>query len=75
MPAESPVRMYALDDHRLPKRLADKMTVDRDEAIAGLRFAMDWNNFKERLGFIRGLEVAIATCNEINEELSGKQGR
>jgi hypothetical protein len=75
MPAELPVRMFALDDHRTPKRLADKMAAERDKAIDALRYAQDWTDFKRRSGFIAGLEAAIATCNEINEELSGKQGR
>ncbi len=75
MPAESPVRMFALDDHRLPKRLADKLSAQRDKCIVELQYAMDWADFKKRMGQIGAMDAAITMCNEINEELSGKQGR
>ncbi len=73
MPAESPVRMFALDDHRLPKRLADKLSVLRDKSIVELQYAIDWADFKKRMGQINAMDTAIAMCNEINEELSGKR--
>ena len=75
MPAESPVRMFALDDHRLPKRLADRLAAERNRYLEALPMAQSWDDFKRRTGQISAMDAAIAMCNEINEELSGKQGR
>lgn len=72
MAAESPVRMYSVDDHRTPRRLADKLTAMRREKLDSLPLAQSWDDFKRRTGHIAGLDDAIAVCAEIDEELSGK---
>lgn len=72
MAAEAPVRLYSVDDHRTPQRLADRLGLLRDKALKDLPLAQNWDDFKSRRGYILGVEAAMNQCAEVDEELSGK---
>lgn len=67
-----PVRIYAEDDARLPRRL-DKAISDRiaalsETVLAGQLSERDYRSFT---GQIEGLKFALSECENISMELTG----
>lgn len=68
---ESPVRLYAEDDVRLPRRLATYLK-ERIESLSVtvLQGQLSHDEYKDFTGQIRGLKAALQECESIAEELS-----
>lgn len=68
---ESPVRFFAPDDVRLPRRLATFLK----ERIANLsetvlQGQLSHDDYKDFTGQIRGLKAALDECESITEEIA-----
>ena len=77
MPADddktAPVRFYADDDARLPNTVASQLKLQLRksvELVAG-GYPADWGQYRQQVGFIKGLEAAIETCIEAEKEFTG----
>lgn len=67
-----PVRIYAEDDHRLPAHLAGRLVREiesRKEALAS-NYAVDFPDYKQRVGEIAGLKAALEICKDLEKQLS-----
>lgn len=64
---ESPVRLYASDDTRLPLTLARKLEAEIDSRTKAL-VDMPVDRFDNERGIIKGLQMALGICREISEE-------
>jgi hypothetical protein len=68
----SPVRLYAEDDVRLPRRLSTFLK-DQIEALSTtvLEGGLSQDGYKEFTGQIRGLKTALIECERLTKEISG----
>lgn len=69
-----PVRIYAEEDFRLPRRLA-VIFKDKIEFETGALAASNetFENMKWRQGYIAALNFALRECETADKELSGKR--
>jgi hypothetical protein len=71
----SALRIYAEDHPALSRRIRDKFT-KRIEELAGQLAAGNaetWEDYKERVGVIKGLMEAIAMCDVEDKRLNGER--
>lgn len=68
-----PVRLYVEDDHRLPRTVERELTKHRASLVEGLMTgsAKDFAEYREKVGEIRGLDIAIRICQDAKKDLSG----
>lgn len=68
---ESPVRLYADDDVRLPRRLSTYLK-ERIEnlSVTVLHGQLKPEEYKDFTGEIRGLKYALDECDRITEEIA-----
>lgn len=66
-----PVRLYADNDRRVPKRLADLLKEEHQKAFADLVYAQDWADFTARRAKVLSLGDTIKWCADIEKELTG----
>lgn len=69
---QSPVRFFAPDDVRLPRRLATylkEQIEQRSETVLHGQLSQD--HYKQTTGEIMGLKLALAECERITEEITG----
>jgi hypothetical protein len=67
-----PIRLYAEDDHRLPRTVERELMEMRASLIAGLAegAAKDFADYRDKVGEIRGLSNAISICQDAKKQLS-----
>ena len=53
-----------------PRTLADRLRKEHVDWAMQLVACQSWEVFKERVGFLRGLERAIQMCEEIEKEMN-----
>ena len=72
MPQKEPIRLYAEDDARLPRRLATSLT-DRIATLSEtvLNGQLDEKQYRQFTGELNGLKFALSECERIDTELSG----
>lgn len=66
--------MYAEEDRRVPLTLKKRLQEMREELVAGVVAGIgvtDFAEYKFRLGRIAGLDEAIKSCAEIEQDLNG----
>lgn len=69
----SAVRFYTPEHPNLARGLRGKLMKERINLVAQLAEgnAQDWADYNKRVGVIRGLDNAIAACDETESELNG----
>lgn len=70
----APVRFYVDDDARLPNTVETQLKLilrERMKVVAG-GYPVDWGQYREQVGFIKGLEQAIEACQEATKEFTGQ---
>ncbi len=62
--------MFALDQNRTPKTIRKRLTERQDELARMLAggYAVDWADYRHRVGLILGLQEAIDICAEIEKQ-------
>lgn len=68
----SSVSFFVPDTPKLTRNLRGKLSEERLKRIEQLVGAEDWPDFKQRLGAIRGLEIALKLCIETEQDLYGR---
>ena len=68
---ESPVRCYYDDDPRVSRALVSRLNREISERACQVArgLADDWGNYKERCGFIQGLEWAKEIAEETEKKM------
>lgn len=68
-----PVFLYVEEDRRVPMTVAKQIEQERQSLIDGLvdGSALDFAQYREKVGEIRGLTTAILICQEAEKQLSG----
>lgn len=68
-PAESPVRLYAEEDYRLPRRLSAFLR-ERIEDLSAivLQGQLSRDDYKEYTGRITGMKTALEECERIEKD-------
>ena len=68
-----PVRFFVDDDQRLPQTVASQLKLVRKKKVdeLGGGYAQTFEDYKLRVGFIKGLEAAIEICEEAEKEFTG----
>lgn len=69
---ESPVTFFIPDNPQMTRNLRAKLIEARAKRVEELVSAGDWSDFKEKLGVIRGLEMAAQICAETEQDLYGR---
>ena len=71
-PAYATQQIFPLDDHRLPvaaaARIMEQIVRAKNNLADGS--AEDWPSYRWAVGRIRGLEMALGICQEIEKELN-----
>ncbi len=70
--AESPVQFFVPDMPKLARNLRGKLTAEYDKLKNQIVNADSWDEFNQRAGVIRGLEIALKLCIETEQDLYGK---
>lgn len=67
-----PVRLYAEEDHRLPARLAGSLKEQIAQKVEALSsgYALNFPEYRERVGELAGLRLALGICEQIEKQLS-----
>lgn len=70
-----PVRIYAEEDRRLPRRLAKVLQDQIDNETEALVAELDktFEDVKRRQGYIAGLRWALQECQSADKEISGSR--
>jgi hypothetical protein len=70
--AETPVafRTFAIDPPYAARTLRTQLQKQRPELIVqnGEGYAIDWSDYKRRVGVIEGLAIAIEHCDEMEKQ-------
>lgn len=73
--ADAALRIYAEDhpalSHRLRAKLAARATELAGQVSGG--YALDWPDYKERVGIIKGLIEAVQLCEADEKLLNGER--
>lgn len=64
-----PVRLYATDDPRLSRRMAQRLKDAHAKALNEVILAQDWADFTARRARVYALVSAIEICTEEEDEL------
>lgn len=64
----SAVNIYGLDHPRLARTVKAKLEKLKAETLLALPCAQGWDDFNKRVGQIRGIEDAIALCEQTEKE-------
>ena len=67
----SPIRLFVPDNPILARTLRQKLELERNKLGQSivLGFAADWPDYRERIGVIKGLNLAIELCLEAEKQL------
>lgn len=68
--ARDPVafRTFAVDTPRTAATLKAQLQQRKNTDQSLLHTAMDWADYKQRVGIIRGLDIAINLCDDMAEK-------
>lgn len=64
------LQIYSLDHPQIARTLRAKLIKRRQELGSALAdgYAEDWGDYKGRAGVIKGLDEAIAICEQVEKE-------
>lgn len=65
----APIAYMVPDSPGAVRHLRDRLREQKLKCIEELVSASDWSDFKERLGKVRGLEMALQICAEVEKEM------
>ena len=69
----SAVRFFAVDHPSLPRTLRAKLSKRYGELMQQVAdgYAKDWADYRERVGFARGVKEAMEICEMVEKDLGG----
>jgi hypothetical protein len=67
--APSAVKLFAFEHPSLVRSLRGKLTARRAELLGQIVSAQSWDDFKQRVGVIRGLDDALGICDDVDKQL------
>lgn len=63
-------RIYALDHPQIARTLKERLAKRKHELGSAIVYgsAMDWADYKERIGVVKGIDEAIVICDQVEKE-------